>query len=107
MAAISRTENKVYSVQQKVKKQQLTLIDICKKWIRLHVLQYVELDYILIKCINLGYLISENTKILISMILHFFNFVFILNYPFRNLKSKFHFITQHNYFMNTMTIKMK
>ena len=31
MAAISRTENEVYGVQQKVKKQQLHLIDIWKK----------------------------------------------------------------------------
>jgi hypothetical protein len=31
MAALSSTENKVYRAQQKVKKQQLTLMDMWKK----------------------------------------------------------------------------
>jgi hypothetical protein len=36
MAGLSSTVNKVYMGQQKVKQQQRTLMDIWKKWTRLH-----------------------------------------------------------------------
>jgi hypothetical protein len=36
MAALSGIENEVYRVQQKVKKQQLTLMDMWKRWTKLH-----------------------------------------------------------------------
>lgn len=44
MAALSNTEKNVYRIQQKVKKQQLTLMDMWKKQITF-LTQYIELDY--------------------------------------------------------------